>query len=369
MATLAMERAFGSSALSYGSTVVPSVARELARWRARAEAVPDASLRRLALDALRKRGNMQGAALFAVLAPRARRVHAVRALVAFQSAYNYLDALAERPSADPVGNGRQLHRALLVALDPGAAHRDYYAHHPRHEQSDGADGGYLREMVDTARTCLSALPSYALVAGPAQAAAARIVDFQSLNLGERQGGSEGLARWARAQTPAGSGLHWWETAAAGGSSLGVHVLIGLAAQPHLDQQELAAIERAYFPWIGALHSLLDSVVDVAEDRRDGQRNLLGYYASPAHAAARMRAIAERARSEARALDRGALHEMIVTAMASYYLSAPEAAAPAVRALAAAVADAAGPLVKPALAVFKAARLASRVATSSRLARE
>ena len=361
MSTLALERAFGSSTLSYGSTVLPSVARELSRWRARAQAIPSPALRGLALAALRKRGNMRGAALFAVLSPRAGRARAVRALVAFQSAYNYLDTLAEQPSADPVANGRALHRALLVALDPSAGHEDYYASQGFIERGsaggDREDGGYLRDLVDTARACVSALPSYALVADPARTAAARIVDFQSLNLGERQGSAAGLERWGREQTPAGSGLNWWETAAAGGSSLGVHVLIGLAADPRLDPLEPAAVERAYFPWIGALHSLLDSVVDVAEDRREHQRNLLGYYDSRAQAAERMVAIARRARAEARALARGHRHELIVTAMTCHYLSASQAAAPEVRAIAASVARAVGPMVNRALPLFRAARLA------------
>jgi len=105
--------------------------RELVTWRVHAGQVPDPVLRELALQALRKRGNMLGAALFAVLAPRGRRSEVVRALVAFQSAYNYLDTLAEQPSADPVGNGRRLHSALLLALEPGAGRRDYYAGYPR----------------------------------------------------------------------------------------------------------------------------------------------------------------------------------------------------------------------------------------------
>lgn len=355
MATLATQRALGSSALSYGATMLPAVSLELSRWRARAQAIPSSPLRTLALAALRKRGNMKGAALFAVLAPRAARNSAVRALVAFQAAYNYLDALAEQPSANPVDNGARLHGALVEVLDAQAVtHGDYYAHNP-----ERADGGYLREMVDTARACLCALPSYPVVAPQARAAAARIVAFQSLNLGERQGGPEALERWGRAHTPPGSDLSWWETSAAAGSSLGVHALIALAAQPRLDRAGLDAVDRAYFPWIGALHSLLDSLVDVAEDRREGQRNLLGYYASSAQAAAAMGAIARRARAQAAVLARGQVHETIITAMVAYYLSAPEAAQAEVRPIAASIAESAGPLVGPTLAVFKAARGACR----------
>ena len=131
-------------------------------------------------------------------------------MVCFQAAYNYLDMLTELPNTDPAANGRLLHRALLVALDPEAEHLDYYAHHHLHE-----DGGYLKETVDGCRAALAQLPSYAAVAPAALRAAERIVAFQSCNTGEVQGDYLALERWARAHTPKGTGMRWWETAAAG----------------------------------------------------------------------------------------------------------------------------------------------------------
>jgi hypothetical protein len=158
---------FASTGLRYAHTVFPLVARELAHWRARALAIPDPFLRRIAADAAAKRGNMEGAALFAVLAPTALRDEATRALVAFQSAYNYLDALAEQPGPDPEENARQLHGALLLALDRDAPHLDYYA-----RCSHRDDGGYLEGMLDTCRGALMLFPSYALAAPTARIAAA-----------------------------------------------------------------------------------------------------------------------------------------------------------------------------------------------------
>ncbi len=256
---LALAGAFTLAALSYWLTVFPRVCRELGRLRRRAGEISDPELCGLASEALGKRGNLEGAAAFAAFAPRAHRGAVVRAVVAFQAAYDYADTLAEQPSLHPVDNGRRLHSALRVALDPGVEHLDYYEHHPR-----GEDGGYLDELVDTCRHALGELPSYTVVASCAQRAAGRIAAFQSLSLCGHRDAVEGRAR---EQTPPGSGLRWWETAAAAGSSLGVHALIAAAADPSLDPLDAAVIESAYFPWIGALHSLLDGLVDEAE-RRD-----------------------------------------------------------------------------------------------------
>jgi tetraprenyl-beta-curcumene synthase len=341
------------AALRYWLTVFPSVSRGLRHWEDRAKQIPDPALRRIALDSLRKRGNIEGAAAFAAFAPRARRAAVVRALVAFQAAYNYLDMLSEQPHEEAIANGRRLHEALLVALDPSADQLEYYAHHPQHD-----DGGYLQEMIDTCRTALSTLPSYAAVAKSARIAAERIVTFQSLNVGKTQGDHDALSRWAREETPSGADLEWWETAAAAGSSLGVHVLIAAAADSELRQADIAEIDDAYFPWIGALHSLLDNIVDRQEDAITDQRSLVEYYASPAQAAARLQMLAVKAVGCARALTRGERHAIILAAMAGNYLSTPEANAPDVEALSQSVLKAIGDLATPTLLVFKLRRLVS-----------
>jgi tetraprenyl-beta-curcumene synthase len=308
---------FTSTVLLYLFRVLPQLSAELAHWRTRAAEIPNVRLRQAAGEALAKRGNIEGAALFATLAPAAHRRRTVRALIAFQTAYNYLDALSELPSEDPVANGDQLHQALLTALHPSAPHLDYYAHNP-----DRGDGGYLTAILDACTDALAGLPSYPAVGPTARAAAARIVDFQALNLNEEQGGHGALERWATEMTPVGSGLAWWETAAAAGSSLAVHALIAAAADPHLDPSDVREIDRDYFPWIGALHSLLDSLVDRREDHDNGWRCLLDCYRSPTEAAIQLAGLAIRARDATERLPSPHAHRVIVTAMCSYYLSAP-----------------------------------------------
>jgi tetraprenyl-beta-curcumene synthase len=345
--------AFVDAALRYWLTVFPRVNRGLRHWQDRAGQIPDPSLRRIALDSLCKRSNIEGAAAFAAFAPRSHRAAVVRALVAFQAAYNYADMLSEQPHVQAIANGRRLHEALLVALDSSAPELDYYAHHPQHD-----DDGYLQELVDTCRTALGTLPSYAAVAKSARIAAERIVTFQSLNVGKAQGDHVALSRWAREETPPGANLEWWETAAAAGSSLGVHVLIAAAADAELQQTDIAAIDDAYFPWIGALHSLLDNIVDIQEDAITDQRSLVAYYASPAQAAARLQVLAVKAVGCARALPRGARHAIILAAMAGNYLSSPEANTPDVKTVSQSVREAIGDLATPTLLVFKLRRLGS-----------
>jgi tetraprenyl-beta-curcumene synthase len=171
--------AFVDAALRYWLTVFPRATRGMRHWQSRTRQIPDPVLRRLGIDSLRERSNIEGAAAFAAFAPRAHRAAVVRALVAFQAAYNYCDLLSEQPHGDAITNGRCLHESLLSALDPEASPIDYYAHHP---QCD--DGGYLQELVETCRAALSTLPSFPTIEQSAQIAAERIVTFQSLNVGK-----------------------------------------------------------------------------------------------------------------------------------------------------------------------------------------
>jgi tetraprenyl-beta-curcumene synthase len=360
---VALTGAFAGAARRYWLGVFPRVCAERRRREARVQQIPDPQLQRVVRDALHKWGNIEGATAFAAFVPSHRRASAARAMACFQAAYNYLDTLTELPNAEPAANGRLLHRALLVALDPGAPHDDYYARHHLHD-----DGGYLVETVDECRAALAELPCYAAVAPAARRAVERIVAFQSCNTGEVRGDHLALERWARAHTPPASGLRWWETAAAGGSSLGIYALIAAAARPRVSEAEIALLEGAYFPWIGALHSLLDNLVDVAEDYATGQRSLVGCYASSLDAAARMRLLCERALRAAEELPAGRGHVLILAAMASFYLSTPEASLPAARPVAQAVLDALGEPARLALLVFgtraRVRRLAARAPGAS-----
>jgi tetraprenyl-beta-curcumene synthase len=344
---LALTAAFVRAAAVYWLEVFPRTGLELRRWRRRAARIADPALRRVALDALAKRGNLEGAAAFAAFVPRRRRGRAVRALVAFQVAYNYADLLAEQPSAEPVASARHLHEALLVALDPDALPRDYHCDCP------GSDGGYLAEIVDVCRAALRELSFGGAAAEAARRAAARIVAFQALS----QGGRDELERWARSLPAADAGLTWWELAAAAGSSLGVHVLIMAAATPGVCDAELADIEAAYFPWIGALHSLLDSLVDEVEDLVEAQLSLVGLYRSREHAATRLRWLAARALAAAGTLPGAWRHQLLVVALACHYLSDPEVSPAWELEPARTVRQAGGAMVAPTLALLRARRLA------------
>ncbi len=350
---IAAPTAFTRAAAGYWCLVYPRVCAEVAEQRRRAAAIPDRLLRGTALGVLAaKRSNIDGAAAFAAFVPQAQRTTVIRAQVAFQSIYDYLDTLAERPHPDPVENSRSLHGALRCALDPGGPDGDYYAH-----QQTGGDGGYLSDAVARCRAALLDLPCYEAVQPAVGRLAERIVDYQSLNVTEERGVRQEFASWADGETPAGSDLRWWETAASAGSSLGVFALIAMAAGPSVQADHARAVEEAYFPWIGALHSLLDSLVDRPQDAASGQCSLVEHYGDAQETALRLTLLARESRRRAEALPDAGAHMAILAAMAALYLAEQQARMSQAGPVRAGVLHAIGALGGPSLAVMRLRRLA------------
>ncbi len=315
---LAKNTAFLRAAICYWGRVFPFACREIRRWERCARIIPDPKLKTVALRALQdERGNLEGATAFATFVDRSHRRMVARAAIAFQAAYDFVDAVSEQTESSWEGNTRQLHMALMIAVNPELSHLDYYA-----LENLGNDGGYLADLVDVCRESLALLPSHAQVAESIGRATRRIIDYQDFN--HRSDDSWSFESWAERETPSETDLRWWETGAAAGSSLVVFALMAAGAQPGLIQDDVARLVDAYFPWVGALHTLLDSLVDEQEDDMTHQRCLISLYLSREEAASRIQILVARAGRQALDLGKGECHMLILAAMVSFYLSLPQA---------------------------------------------
>jgi tetraprenyl-beta-curcumene synthase len=347
---------YARSAAGYWLSVFPRIRREMGFWRDRANAIPDSTLRALALEAHRSEtAKVEGAGAFAVLAPPARREALLRAQVAFVTLYNYLDALSEQPGDDPVRENERLHQAMLAALAPVAPHVDYYAYRPRSD-----DGGYLHALIDRCRSALATLPSYRRVSSMATAMAEDVVRYQTLNLPERWGGHAHLAQWAQEGPPLAAELRWWERAAGSIRGVGIVALMTAAAKPDLARDEAERICAAYYPWVEALCTLLDSAADEEEDLAAGRPSLLSHYSSPEEAALRVRMISTEAVSALSGLPDALGHLLIFAGMLGSYLAPPPPTLMG-RAIAAPVLETVGPLERPTVLIFRARDAARRLA--------
>lgn len=334
----------------YLTTIVPPARAEIARWRVAAAGIPNGELRQLATATINEEHlNAEAAAVFSLLAPRARRRAVVQLLVAWQLMYDYLDTISERDLPNPLERSLRLHQALIESVQPPGTSST--------AQLDD-DGGYLASLIETCRARLWALPAAVSIAPVAAQEARRCGQAQShTHAAMLTGDHDPLQQWGAADRTE-HGMEWWESAAGGVSSLAVHALLASAGDDAVQRVDALEIAYAYGP-ICALSTLLDSLVDVADDRESGNFSFFALYPDEHAAAAGMTALASSSAAGTLALRRASTHRVIVAGLAAFYLSdAAARASPEAAVAADAVIAELSPAVQPALRLLRVRRLAS-----------
>jgi tetraprenyl-beta-curcumene synthase len=321
--------------------------REIRRWRRRALAIPDLALREDALNSIeRKRGHTDGAALFCIL-PRRRNPRLLRLLIAYETIWDFLDCVNERGAGEGEANGRQLHRALVEALTPESPISDYYRYHPWQD-----DGGYLRALVEACREDCAKLPSYSRVR-PAVIREATRAQVLALNHDLDPNARDlALEEWAEQEFAGKREVTWFELSGAASASLTIHAFLALAAEPACTEGDLRDTYAAYFPWLSAATTMLDSYVDQTEDAINGDHSYLAHYLSPILATQRVCDLVRRSVEEVRRLPSGERHAVIAACMVAMYLSKDSARTPAMRPTTDRLLEAGGSLTRLLLPVLR-----------------
>jgi len=299
--------------------VVPCASRALGAIRTRAARIPDPALREQALASIADKAyHVQGGAILATFLHGTIMRNYVAVIAPLETIYDYLDNLCDRlPGVDERAFAA-LHEALTDALDPDAVPGSYYRHGP-----PGDDGGYLRSLVFEVREAIARLPGSARVRQQTLRIArlyAQLQTFKHLAPSERE---ERCRIWYDTSSERIPGLAWWEFAAACGSSLPVFALLFSATNGGVGNDEIAAVLGAYFPYLSAVHILLDYFIDQQEDREHEELNFVACYAGPAHTVARLRELVRETAARLRRLRHGDRHEFLLRVMCLFYLTHPK----------------------------------------------
>lgn len=343
----------------YWPTVAPVVRTQIRGYTRHACRIGNPVLQTLALAKLDdQRFHAQVAATLATLAPRRYRRDATQAIVAIEVIYDYLDALTERPSPDPLRDGRRLFQALADAVrlggEPQAAYCD--------PLSESDDQGYLCSLVADARHALERLPAAHVVEPIAQRCTARFSEAQIRAHAIPTLGVAQLRDWA-AQQAAGTGLEWrGYFAGATSTVLGLHALIAAAADPGTTRQEAAQIDALYLH-IGLIVTILDSVVDYRHDvASTGEPGYVRFYESSDRLLQELAGAVRNARELAHGVPHAPHHLMTLAGVVAFYTSAPTAGEHPAAEVSRLLRRELRPLMAPTLAVMRAWRLAKRMRT-------
>ena len=328
------------------------MAREEHRWRALARKIPDRPIRQDALSALAgKRCQTDGAALFSIL-PRARDPNLLRLLVAYQIIWDFLDSVSERGAGAGQANGRQLHLALIDALDPARPISDHYRHNPWRQ-----DGGYLNALVNVCRENCARLPSYGRVRGIVVEEAFRAQVLAINHDPDPSRRDTLLEAWAGREFPQAGEASWFELSGASSAGLTIFALLALASEPACSEREITRTRHAYFPWISALAAMLDSYVDQTEDAANGDHSYIAHYPTPELACKHVCLMVRRCLGDARSLENSEKHILIITSMVAMYLSKDSALTPAMRESTTHILDAGGSLTRALHPILRLWRIA------------
>lgn len=353
---LAPLRALGVANARYWPSVAPVAGRQLARWRVPAAAIGDQRLRRLALEKLEHEAfNAQVAATLATLAPAASRSRSVEAIVALEVLFDYLDGRTENPGTDVLARGEVLFGTFRGALTVGPPAA-------REAAPDGGgdddDSDYLQSLGGYVRERFGALPAASAVSGVASAALARCAEGQTRIHAVELLGVDQLRAWSE-ETGRGSGLGWREYAAGSASSvLAGHALIAAAADPSTTALDADRIDAAYLA-MGAAITILDSVVDVDEDRAHGTPGFVSLY-EPDELGETLPALVRETLARTAEAPNAAHHAMTLAGVIAYYTSHPGARLGQASEIARRVRAELSPTVWPALSVMYAWRAAKTV---------
>ncbi|MEN6391719.1 MAG: tetraprenyl-beta-curcumene synthase family protein [Syntrophomonas sp.] len=301
--------------ICYILSVLPRVNRQLKQWALLARQCPEPALRLQALASLEKKAfHCQGGAVFTVNGSCCNQ-DLLKLIIAYQTLCDYLDNLCDRAGETDGQAFRQLHQSLIDALDLTRAPSDYYRYFALK-----ADGGYIKALVDCCRSQISLLPSYHMVQEDVLRLAGWYCELQvrkhlSWDVREKE-----LRDWVEGLMPQFPGLLWNELAAATGSTLAVFALLKLAVRENLNRGLVDKTRQAYFPWICALHILLDYFIDQQEDRLGRDLNFTFYYGSELEMMERLTACVYEARRCAADLPDSVFDLTVVEGLLAMYLT-------------------------------------------------
>ncbi len=140
------------------------------------------------------------------------------------------------------------------------------------------DNGYLSILVERCRQKIQLLPSYDIVRDSISAYLALYIDLQVTKYSSDDNEKEvNLIRWSTAHGQKYPDLTNWEFCMCIDSGLDILLLLSLATNPDLSEEEAEDINSAFFPWVSCIHKILECYLKYNDDLSSGSLNYVFYY--------------------------------------------------------------------------------------------
>ncbi len=295
--------------------IFPEVQQELQHWKNEAKKIPDAELRKQAIDSIEgKDFHCEGGSILALLS-EGRREKAISFIVAYQTISDYLDNLCDRSTSLDEKDFAALHESMQHALSRSSEPVNYYRF-----RSEQDDGGYLQSLVDRCQHFFRELDHYPEIEGYLKKLCSYYSDLQVHKHVEKKERVSRLKNWFRQHEAELPPMSWYEFSACSGSTLGIFCLISYALRDDFKAEHAEQIWKGYFPYIQGLHILLDYFIDQEEDVEGGDLNFCFYYENDKELFSRISHFVHEAERYLNHLPHTKFHKLIHRGLLGLYLS-------------------------------------------------
>jgi hypothetical protein len=165
-----------------------------------------------------------------------------------------------------------------------------------------------------------------------------------------------LREWALRERSDGHEVSWYEFASAASAGLSIYALLAAGAE-RTKECDIDRIYSAYFPWISAVTTMLDSYVDQAEDALAGDHSYISYYPAPASVVPGIARLTRRSLDATSYIQVPERHRVIIACMITLHLSRDSARSASLRMGARQLARAGGALTVLLMPVLRLWRVA------------
>lgn len=301
---------------SFYKSYQPKTKSFLSLYEKHASQITDPKLKKEALASLSNKAfHCYGASFYAALVSDSHQNDYLKFMTAYQTMCDYLDNLVDQTKVVNEMNFRRLHQSLLDVFKLTSSLQNYYQY-----QTQQLDGGYLNMLVRLCQESLKKIPHYSLYVSYLGRLAALYVDLQvykHLKVSERE---ERLIQLRSQQNHLARDLKWFEFSAACGSTLGIFTMVAYAMNQERYDIQPDQMFQSMFPAVQELHIMLDYLIDLEEDIRDGELNFFNYYDSVEDGVQQVLGVYREAQQQVRLLPEKGFHQTINDGLFALYLA-------------------------------------------------
>ncbi|HEX2926483.1 MAG TPA: DUF2600 family protein [Ruminiclostridium sp.] len=260
----------------YNKKTYPIVKKKLNEYYSYLERIRKYSVRANALEALKLCPFDMVVSSVCTIWPGVDAKLASEVIFSFLAIVRYLNKICENSSVITEAFLKVVFSSLKDAVNIRTeAFEKYFTFFPSKD-----DDGYLSILVEKCRQKVLLLPSFNIVRDSISAYLALYIDLQVTKYSSDDNEKEvNLTRWSTVHGQKYPHLSKWEFCMCIDSTLDIQLLLALATDPGLTEDDAESINKAFFPWVSCIHKILECYLKYNDDLSSGSLNYIFYYSS------------------------------------------------------------------------------------------